>query len=61
MSAGQFAVAWVLSRDYVGAAIIGATRPEQLDESLAAVDVTLPAEALKACDELTREILYPMG
>jgi aryl-alcohol dehydrogenase-like predicted oxidoreductase len=56
-----FAVAWVLSRDYVGAAIIGATRPEQLDESLAAVGVNLPAEALKACDELTREILYPMG
>jgi aryl-alcohol dehydrogenase-like predicted oxidoreductase len=61
MSPVTFAVAWTLSRDFVGSTIIGATRPEQLDASLAAADVTLDAAALEAVDKLTREILYPMG
>jgi aryl-alcohol dehydrogenase-like predicted oxidoreductase len=61
MSPVTFAVAWTLSRDFVGSTIIGATRPEQLDASLAAANVTLDAAALEAVDKLTREILYPMG
>ena len=34
---------------------------EQLDVHLAAASVTIPADALAACDRLAREILYPMG
>ncbi len=56
-----FAVAWTLSKDFVGSTLVGATRVEQMDELLAGADVTLPAEALAAIDRITREIKYPMG
>lgn len=55
------AVAFTLSRDFVASTIIGATRPEQLRDSLAAAGLSLAPEALAAIDKLTREILYPMG
>lgn len=55
------AAAWTLSHDFVGATIIGATRPEQLTDSLAAAGVTLGADVLKACTQVTKEIPYPMG
>jgi len=55
------AVAWSLAHDFVGSTIIGATRVDQLDDSLAAADVKLSADVLKACDAVTRELLYPMG
>ena len=57
----SFAVAWTLSRDFVGSTLIGATSPEQLDESLAGADVTLSPEALAQVDAISREIRYPMG
>jgi aryl-alcohol dehydrogenase-like predicted oxidoreductase len=55
------AVAWSLAHDFVGSTIIGATRVDQLEDSLKAADVKLSADVLKACDAVTREILYPMG
>jgi aryl-alcohol dehydrogenase-like predicted oxidoreductase len=61
LSPVTFATAWTLSRDFVGSTIIGASRPEQLDELLKAAQVTLPAEALAKVDAITQEILYPMG
>jgi aryl-alcohol dehydrogenase-like predicted oxidoreductase len=56
-----FSIAWTLTRDFVGSTIIGVTSPDQLGAHLAAADVTLPREALEACDRLAREIPYPMG
>jgi aryl-alcohol dehydrogenase-like predicted oxidoreductase len=44
------AVAWVLAQPGITAAIIGASRPEQLDESLAAVQLTLDDEEREACN-----------
>jgi len=44
------AVAWVLAQPGITSAIIGASRPEQLDASLAAVDMKLDAEEMEACD-----------
>jgi 1-deoxyxylulose-5-phosphate synthase len=44
------AVAWVLARPGITSAIVGASRPEQLDDTLAAADMTLDAEELEACD-----------
>jgi aryl-alcohol dehydrogenase-like predicted oxidoreductase len=38
------AVAWVLGQSGVTSAIVGASKPEQLDASLSAVDLTLEAE-----------------
>jgi len=56
-----FAVAWTLSHDFVGSTIVGATKPEQLADSLNATEVTLSDEVLAACDAIAREIPYPMG
>ena len=44
------AVAWVLAQKGVTSAIIGASRPEQLDANLAALTLTLDAELMAACD-----------
>jgi len=55
------ATAWTLTHDFVGSTLIGATRVEQLDETLAAADASIPADARAACDEITREIPYPLG
>ncbi|MEN8189037.1 MAG: aldo/keto reductase [Thermodesulfobacteriota bacterium] len=55
------AVAWSKQFDFVASTIIGATHPDQLDESLAAMDLELPGEVLKACDRVHEDILYPMG
>jgi aryl-alcohol dehydrogenase-like predicted oxidoreductase len=55
------AVAWTLAHDFVGSTIIGATRVDQLEDSLRAADVTLSREVLAACDAVSKEILYPMG
>ena len=56
-----FAIAWTLTKDYLGSTLIGASKPEQLDEILAAADWTLPEDALRECDRIHREIRYPMG
>ena len=56
-----FAVAWALSRDFVGSALIGVTHRDQLADHLAAAEAKLPADALAAVDALSREIRYPLG
>jgi len=61
LSPVTFATAWTLSRDFVASTIIGATRVEQLDETLRAADVTLSREVLAQVDAISHEILYPMG
>jgi aryl-alcohol dehydrogenase-like predicted oxidoreductase len=55
------AVAYSKQFDFVASTIIGATNAEQLDASLAAMNLTLSDEILKACDKVHEEILYPMG
>lgn len=55
------AIAWSKQFDFVASTIIGATTVEQLDTSLAAMNVTLSAEILKDLDEVHAKILYPMG
>ena len=49
------AVAWVLAQPAVTAPILGASRPDQLDDTLAAVEVKLEDDLLHELDELTRE------
>lgn len=53
------AVAWVLSNPVVTSPIIGASRPDQLDDTLAAVDIELDAGLLATLDELT--VAYRFG
>ncbi|MGZ4626922.1 MAG: aldo/keto reductase family protein [Kineosporiaceae bacterium] len=52
LTPAQLAVAWVLQNDNVAAAIIGASRPEQVQENVKAVDVTIPPELLSRIDEV---------
>jgi aryl-alcohol dehydrogenase-like predicted oxidoreductase len=52
LSLAQLAVAWVLQNDNVAAAIIGASRPEQVTENVKAAGVRLPAEAMKRIDDV---------
>jgi aryl-alcohol dehydrogenase-like predicted oxidoreductase len=49
------AVAWVMHNPAITAPILGASRPEQLDDTLAAADVKLEAGVLSQLDELTRQ------
>ena len=55
MSMAQMAVAWVLDNPVVTAPIIGASRPEQLDDALVAVDKSLDAGLKARLDDLTHE------
>jgi aryl-alcohol dehydrogenase-like predicted oxidoreductase len=47
----QMAIAWVLRQQNVTSAIIGATRPAQVEENVKAADIKLDAATLSAIDE----------
>ncbi|MGI8886588.1 MAG: aldo/keto reductase family protein [Gaiellaceae bacterium] len=47
----QLALAWVLREPNVASAIVGASRPEQVDENVAASGIALDAATLAAIDE----------
>jgi len=47
----QLALAWVLRRPEVACAIVGASRPEQVEENAAASGIELDDETLRAIDE----------
>jgi aryl-alcohol dehydrogenase-like predicted oxidoreductase len=51
LSMAQLAVAWVLQNDNVAAAIIGASRPEQVTDNVRASGVRLEPDVLKRIDE----------
>jgi len=59
ISLARMAVAWVLAHPAVTAPIIGASRPEQLDDVLPAVDKDLGADIKARLDTLTAG--YRMG
>jgi aryl-alcohol dehydrogenase-like predicted oxidoreductase len=50
LSMAQLAVAWVLQNDNVAAALVGASRPEQVTENVEAAGVQIPAEVLTRID-----------
>jgi aryl-alcohol dehydrogenase (NADP+) len=52
-------LAWVLANKAITSPIIGASRPDQLDASLAAADYTLDADLKQKLDDLTHS--YRMG
>ncbi|MBW3085299.1 L-glyceraldehyde 3-phosphate reductase [Austwickia sp. TVS 96-490-7B] len=51
LSMATLAVAWVLQNDNVAGAIVGASRPEQLADSVAATGVRLDEATMAAVDE----------
>jgi len=50
----QIAIAWLLHQEAVTSVIVGAKRPEQLQDNLGAIDVTLDHEELAALDAVSR-------
>ncbi|GAA2008862.1 aryl-alcohol dehydrogenase-like predicted oxidoreductase [Nakamurella flavida] len=52
LTQAQLAVAWVLQNDNVAAALVGASRPEQVQENVKASGVTIPAELLTRIDDV---------
>jgi aryl-alcohol dehydrogenase-like predicted oxidoreductase len=57
LSMAQLAIAWVLQNPNVAAAIIGATRPEQVHDNVAAAGVTLDAGVLARIDEVLGDVV----
>lgn len=55
MSLTRMAVAWVLAHPTITAPIVGASRPEQLDDVLPAADKGLDGDLKARLDEATRE------
>jgi 1-deoxyxylulose-5-phosphate synthase len=51
ISTAQLALAWVLRRDEVAAAIVGASRPEQVEDNAAASGIELDDATLQAIDD----------
>ena len=51
LSMAQLAIAWVLQNDNVASAIVGASRPEQVEDNVKASGVRLEPAVLKAIDD----------
>jgi len=52
LTMAQMSIAWTLQNKNVASAIVGATRPEQLDDNVKAAGVVLDADTLKAIDNV---------
>ena len=53
----QLAIAWVLRRPEVSCAIVGASRPRQVDDNVAASGVIIPHDALDDIDRVLAPVL----
>jgi aryl-alcohol dehydrogenase-like predicted oxidoreductase len=52
LSLAQFCLAWVLRQPNVASAIVGASRPEQLDENVGAVNSSVPRELFAQAEDI---------
>jgi aryl-alcohol dehydrogenase-like predicted oxidoreductase len=57
LSMAQLALAWVLQNDNVAAAIVGASRPEQIKDNAGATGVKLAPELLTRIDEALGDVV----
>src|SRR5205085_11421119 len=61
-TAAAVALAWVQSRPGVTSTIIGARRLDQLEQNLAALDITLAPEHVEALNKVSMPVLnFPAG
>lgn len=59
-SPAQVALNWVATRPGVTSTLVGATKPEQLESNLAALDFELPAALARRLEEVSRpEMVHP--
>jgi len=57
LTMAQLALAWVLQNDNVSAAIIGASRPEQIRDNVKASGVVFEAEVMARIDEVLGDVV----
>jgi aryl-alcohol dehydrogenase-like predicted oxidoreductase len=57
LTLAQFSLAWVLRQPNVATAIIGASRPDQVDENVAASGQVLPADLVARAEKLVGDAL----
>jgi len=57
LTMAQLAVAWVLQNDNVAAALVGASRPEQVTENVKAAGVKIPDELMRRIDEALGDVV----
>ncbi|HET9877421.1 MAG TPA: aldo/keto reductase family protein [Mycobacterium sp.] len=57
LSMAQLAIAWVLQNDNVAAALVGASRPEQVTENVKASGVRIPDELMARIDEVLGDVV----
>ena len=57
LSMAQLAVAWVLNRPNISAAIIGASRPEQVTDNVKASGVRLDDDVMAAIDDALGDVV----
>ena len=57
LTLAQLAVAWVLQNDNVSAAIIGASRPEQVSDNVKASGIVLEPATMKAIDDVVGPVV----
>ena len=58
-SMAQFALAWVLREPNIASAIVGASRPEQLDDNAAASDLMIDPELFAKAEDIVAAIPRP--
>ena len=51
VTSSQIALAWLLNKPYISAPIIGATRPEHLEQSIAAIEIALSEDEISSLEE----------
>ncbi|HTZ56748.1 MAG TPA: aldo/keto reductase [Acidobacteriaceae bacterium] len=60
VSPSQVAIAWLLPRPAISSVLIGANKMEQLEDNLAAANLTLKEDELSKLDEMTKpQPIYP--
>jgi aryl-alcohol dehydrogenase-like predicted oxidoreductase len=57
LSMAQLAIAWVLQNDNVASALVGASRPEQVRDNVAAAGVRLEPALMTRIDEVLRDVV----
>ncbi len=56
ISMTQLALAWVLRRDELASAIVGASRPEQVHANAEASEIELPSDVIAAIDDALEQV-----
>lgn len=57
LSMAQLAIAWTLQNPNVSAAIVGASRPDQVADNVKAAGVKLEADVLKRIDDVLGDVV----